>query len=215
MPISHAHKCIFVHIPKCAGTSIENALGMHGAVKDVGVVPRRDDEVDTEHLWGANTQHFTAPEIRDRVGRETFDAYLKFTFVRNPWDRLVSFLSWKSDGKGMRWAQGGTLDPTEMRTILRTLVRARVKRKTVQLHLREQWRFTCDAAGTSLVDFVGKFESLEADWARVCARMGLDLPLERRMTSTHEQYRSYYTPATRALVHALYRRDVRMFGYRF
>ena len=25
--ISHEHKCIFIHIPKCAGTSIESALG--------------------------------------------------------------------------------------------------------------------------------------------------------------------------------------------
>ncbi len=25
--VSHEYKCIFIHIPKCAGTSIENALG--------------------------------------------------------------------------------------------------------------------------------------------------------------------------------------------
>ena len=29
MPISHTHRCIFIHIPKCAGTSVETALGMH------------------------------------------------------------------------------------------------------------------------------------------------------------------------------------------
>ena len=36
MPISYKHNCIFVHIPKCAGTSIEFALGMHGDPKNIG-----------------------------------------------------------------------------------------------------------------------------------------------------------------------------------
>ena len=29
MPISHEHRCFFIHIPKTGGTSVENALGMY------------------------------------------------------------------------------------------------------------------------------------------------------------------------------------------
>jgi len=219
MPISHEHKCIFIHIPKCAGTSIESALGMHGAVKDVGIVPQAAQEVDEEHLWGASTQHLTAQQIRERVGQRVFDSYFKLAFVRNPWDRLVSFLAWKSDGKDMRWAQQQSPEKKEVYPLLARLLVARVDRRLrnrpIHLHLREQWRYVCDADGRLLVDFVGKFESLEADWAKVCQRIGIDAPLERRMVSHHEDYRSYYDLRTRALAHALYSRDIRTFDYEF
>jgi hypothetical protein len=39
VPVSHKHNCIFIHIPKTAGTSIEASLGMHGDLNFVGYKP--------------------------------------------------------------------------------------------------------------------------------------------------------------------------------
>ena len=52
MPISSDYNCIFVHIPKTAGTSIEAALGMHGDLKKIGILPNPDQKKDTSLLFG-------------------------------------------------------------------------------------------------------------------------------------------------------------------
>jgi hypothetical protein len=59
------HQCIFIHIPKAAGTSV--ALTLFGE-------PSR--HVPWFEYYQANPRKFRK--------------YFKFAFVRNPWDRLVS-----------------------------------------------------------------------------------------------------------------------------
>ena len=83
--ISHKHKCIFIHIPKCGGTSIEDAL----------FKPRNERTI--KDLWsGPNKyqtgglQHLMASHIIEEVGGDLFDEYFKFSFVRNPWEKMVS-----------------------------------------------------------------------------------------------------------------------------
>ena len=216
MPISHQHRCIFVHIPKCAGTSIESALSMHVDKKDVGIVPDRDRYFDAEHLWGNRAQHFTIHQIREHMEPEAFEAYFKFTFVRNPWDRFVSFVAWKQNRKGeKKWIEGKYPEKSEFYVALGRLLLSRLTGKKVHLHLKEQWRYVCDADGRLMMDFVGKFENLEDDWARVCEQLGINRPLEKRMRSKHHEYPAYYNFLTRRLVGWLYRRDVRLFGYTF
>jgi len=62
--ITHDHKLIFIHIPKCAGRSISDAFN------------QRFD-------------HFTARHYATEYP-DCFHVYTKFTVVRNPYDRLVS-----------------------------------------------------------------------------------------------------------------------------
>jgi len=64
-------RAIFIHIPKCAGTSIAHAL------------------------YGHSCWHWTAEDLRF-INREKFDSYLKFSIVRNPWSRLFSAFSYAS-----------------------------------------------------------------------------------------------------------------------
>ncbi len=67
MPISSDYNCIFVHIPKTAGTSIEAALGMHGDIKTIGVLPQTNQKKDTSLLFGDYLQHYTAMQIKECV----------------------------------------------------------------------------------------------------------------------------------------------------
>jgi hypothetical protein len=65
------------------------------------------------------------------------------------------------------------------------------------------------------VDFVGRFEALERDFATVCRRIGIDPSLPHINRSTHRDFRDYYTPRTKAMVAEAYSADIERFGYEF
>lgn len=92
--ISHKHKVIFLHIPKCAGTSINQLLSDNKNFNYL--LP------DYEYLYGwcpkrkIFMQHATVQELieLELISNDIWDNYYKFTIVRNPWDRIVSSYNW-------------------------------------------------------------------------------------------------------------------------
>lgn len=100
--ISYRHRVIFVHIPKCAGQSIEHAF-----LRDVGLDwearhplllrPRQEGERGPERL-----AHLYASEYIKfgYISEAEFRAFFKFSVVRDPIDRMISELNWREVGKG-------------------------------------------------------------------------------------------------------------------
>ena len=78
MPICEKKNFIFIHIPKTGGKAIEKKL-------HIG---------NNQPLWGLCNkkkyykQHFTAKDISECI--HTYNKYVKFAIVRNPYTRLVS-----------------------------------------------------------------------------------------------------------------------------
>lgn len=186
------HRCIFFHIPKTAGISITEALfGCRGA------------------------GHIDVREARRIFGRLAFARYFKFTFVRNPYDRLVSAYTYLRDG-----AIAGRMSPF-IRTYIepypefRSFVRDGLRDVLFDQHFRPQSSWVCDREGLR-VDFVGRFERLSEDFATVAARLGIPASLGHRNRSRRErEYRSYYEEDTRRLASDVYAEDLERFEYDF
>src|SRR5690349_9407834 len=91
--ISLKKRFLFVHIPKTAGNSIQSAL--RGYSEDQLVALRK--EQDGVERFGLRNpkykikKHSTLHEYRDALGDKQFGSLYKFTCVRNPWDRMVSY----------------------------------------------------------------------------------------------------------------------------
>jgi hypothetical protein len=179
---------VFVHINKTGGTSISQALGIPWA------------------------RHETAGTIRGRLGPKEWDRRFKFAFVRNPFDRVVSQYHYR-----VKTGQSGLGDrPVAFEEWVSLAYGARAAPYyNAEMMFMPQVRWVRDDAGNDLLDFVGRFERLEDDFARVARVVGVDATLPHLKRSSHEPYRGYYSDETRALVADRYRDDLDAFGYEF
>ena len=93
MPIDRARKLLFVHIPKTAGTSVEELLGLRG--------PWQNENINTcfgliqslsllEEGFRSNfLQHLTLAEL-SRLPGSDLQGCTPFAVVRDPWTRIIS-----------------------------------------------------------------------------------------------------------------------------
>jgi chondroitin 4-sulfotransferase 11 len=200
--ISADCRWIFVHIQKTGGNAVRAALGV---------------ELEDMH------KHFLARELREVYGEQTWRRCFKFAFVRNPWDRLVSWWS-MIDGRREQFGKIPTNKFTDY-----VLQRARTFEEFIagctdeiadedgRKHIfRNQLDYLVDENRTVIVDFVGRFERLQLDFDEVAARLGrASGALPRINVSRHAPYAEYYTPALAEKVGCLYALDIETFGYRF
>ena len=82
--ISHKHKCIFVHCHKCAGETIELA-----------VLGKADRGIGGDHYKGSREKHFSVNRYIKKYGENMWNNYFTFSFVRNPWDRVISWIRYR------------------------------------------------------------------------------------------------------------------------
>jgi hypothetical protein len=195
--ISHKYRCIFIHVPRTGGTSIEDMI--------------------TGQDWWANkpsAKHLIASQAK-KLYAPYWDAYFKFAFVRDPVARVVSCLTYArhfglSAGKNNKIGFAGYHFRYGRKIVVefdhRFYRRAEV--------LRKEHRAGA-VYGNILdepLDFIGRFETLAHDVALIKSRLkirGPELPhLER---STEAPWR----PDARSVekIRALYAHDIVRFGY--
>jgi hypothetical protein len=232
MIISHEHRFIFLKTKKTAGTAIEAALSELCGPHDVVTPFREESESERkgrgpqnyriEHplkperpLWRKLLgrperyyhptvgfyEHMPAWRVRAYVGEDVWRSYFKFAFDRNPWDRQISWYLYKTKSKTFR--------PSFERFMSRR-DRAFVDNYAI---------YTID--GEVAVDYVGRYETLEADLVTALARAGvkqtIDIP-RTNVTRDRDRslgYRSYYTPETQKLVAHWYRPEIALWDYEF
>ena len=165
---------------------------------------------------------------KHRVPRLTLDSqqskysgYFRFTFVRNPWDRLVSCYLNKVVAQRPNVFEKFSIYPEIRfnRMSFADFVRFvhHVPDDLCDWHFRPQSAFFDDKR----VDFIGQVERFTDDLAQVIERAKLDTHLLKyghkyANKSRHRKpYTDYYTAETRRLVAEKYKDDIQRFGYRF
>lgn len=202
--ILHSKRMVFVHIQRTGGNSISAALGEANNSPD---------------------KHFSASELRDKCGKEAWNSYFKFSFVRNPWDRLVS---WWSLIETQRTAyENGAILNNNFQTYILSQAKdfeqfiTRCDQEIADIDgnksvYKNQMDSLTDGSGRLLVDFVGRFETLQNDFSFVTEKLlGHAVMLQRLNYVPRKHYCEYYTPALKDLVGTRYARDIKAFGYTF
>lgn len=188
----HQTRSIFVHVPKCAGTSLNKAL------------------------YPDTTLGHRSAGLYQTFFPEQYQHYFTFAFARNPWDRLVSAYSYLCKGGNPRH------DAAWQTTLQRfasfdEFVKEWLCAENVvkQIHFAPQHQYICDNTGVVSLDFVGKLETISEDFAYITQKLGVDVQLQELNRSRKDDYRSYYSDASIERVLDVYKRDIQLFGYQF
>jgi chondroitin 4-sulfotransferase 11 len=218
--ISSKYKFLYLHIPKCAGTSIEKALKNICDIKLGGYSP----EVNGWEQHATYAQLIKYKIIDEDLGNSCF----KFTFVRNPYDRVVSEYKWRIKRFGnflngplnKTWGNFFPYDSVE--DIRKNVSFADFVNKnycyqeiSYEQHMKPQIEFIHDENNTK-IDFVGNFEKLQDDFNKVCDIIRMPrIELPHINKTQKDDYRKYYDSETYDIVTNMYKQDIKTFQYEF
>jgi hypothetical protein len=205
--VSHRHRFIFFAVPKTGTHSVRQALREHLGPEDieqVGLFVQK--QFPQPELASIKHGHLSVRQVAPVFGAEVFESYLKFAFVRNPFDRFVSFCAFmgRKTGEFER-------DPQRF---MRFVV-AEMRPVNHPLY-KPQHQMLCDEQGRMRMDVIGRVETMQESYDAICARLGLaSAPLGKVNSSSHRPFQEYYDGDLEARVAEVYQRDLDLFGYRF
>ena len=203
--ISHEYKCINVHIPRTGGSSIEMMLA--GKIME-------------------NADHKTIHHYR-KEDKNVFNDYFKFSFVRNPWSKMVShFIRHCINRPPKRTFEGPY--QSEFKDWIKHIPKQgapKFNKTSNQLDwlCDKRWKNQISPIDFKIdVDFVGRFGNYEEDWNFISQKINLksELPHSRPGILNDENlyprdYREYYDDESIEIVRKRYEDDVNFFDYKF
>jgi len=196
MTLSEKHKYIFLHIPKTGGTPIYKHL--------------------VTHFNGAHKQvHLKASTACRRLGSNIYKEYFKFTFIRNPFSRMVSWYFWiLQEAKIKKEINNpGTFDNFIKNHIQ---VYSDQPLELQAYSFREnQVDFITTSKGIK-PNYIGRFENLENEWKRICEILKFKyIKLDVYKKQDYGNYKDYYNDELIKIMNKRFKKDLDAFKYKY
>ena len=201
--ISHELKCIFIHIPRTAGSSIETAL--------VG-----------KDWWNVDrpTKHLIASQAK-KIYSEYWDEYFKFSFVREPYSRMLSMAAFKNMNQtyyGCDSLVDNILSTDHINKYKKLFGSPILIEYDYRFYKREdvenkKHKENC-VYGNILdepIDYIGRFEKLDEDFDNICNILGVKekkLPRLGNNSKTHS-----LSLEAKLLINKIYDEDFLTYNY--
>lgn len=202
-------KFLFIHIPKTAGTALKKGLGLD---------PR-----------AAHAKYF---HYRNELGNRKYESFYKIAFVRNPWDRFLSFYlyarmeeNYYHSNKNPEASHYGKnrhydlLIKASLNDAAHYLIEGRFRPLSGDFYfMAPQCDWIFDESDTLQVDYLGRYESIDEDFAQIKAHLGITegtLQTMNASRSDNTDFRDYYNRETKQLIAKYYERDIDLLEYTF
>ena len=198
MIISPKYKFAFIANPKTGCTSVSTALeNINDTKKIIGNLVPKDHN---NYLY---SKHTSCSEFQNN--HSEFNDYFKFAFVRNPWDRVVSwynFSMYLSNVKNVETDRNIT--GKDFLSFIHEFENIWANKQQNQCNF------------TECCDFIGRFENLQDDFNTICDKIKIPQQQLPHFNKTkHKSYTEYYDDETKSIVAEIFSKDIEYFGYKF
>ena len=203
--VSHKYKFIYIKNKKVAGSSVESFFGKYCIdpkkvynyndaisehIDEFGIIGSRTAGCKKSDKW---IHHKDAPSIRNDLGKEKFDEYLKFCVIRNPYDKMVSYYYWRKS-----------------KLSFKEFVKKN-HNNNLEIH---------SINGKSVCDYFIRYEYLEEDIKTLCKKLKIDscdislLPKHKSgIRKSKKHWSEYYDDETKKIVYNKHKKEFELFGY--
>ena len=203
--VSHKYKFIYIKNEKVAGSSVESFFGKYCIdpkkvynyndaisehIDEFGIIGSRTAGCKNSDKW---RNHKDAPSIRNDLGKEKFDEYLKFCVIRNPYDKMVSRYYYN-----------------QSKLSFKEFVKKN-HNNNLEIH---------SINGKSVCDYFIRYEYLEEDIKTLCKKLKIDscdislLPQHKSgIRKSKKHWSEYYDDETKKIVYNKHKKEFELFGY--
>lgn len=230
--INHELKAIYFHIPKNGGLYIENILNKYYGFKTLYFTREDHYKYDIEEKEEFNKLNYkkinngfinirkegilrylqTSEEYNKLVGmdKEKWDSYYKFTFVRNPYSKIVSAYNYCVSNK----------EKITFESFLK--LKNNVNNYIFTHSFITQYDHMLDHNNSINFDYIGKFENLDEDLIKILFEMGIKkimhsnfLKFNKKLNHSNDEkiYVDYYNSTNIKLVNEYFKIDFQNYGY--
>lgn len=210
MIISHKHKFIFLHCKKTGGTSVDISLSRYCDKNDI-ITPFRKEDENIREKFGVYAQnykignnslhgHIPSRELKSIIGEDIWNSYYKFCFDRNPWDKVVSMYYFQLGRSRNYFTFDQYMDSGRYRTAYNYPI------------------YTLNSA--PVVDYLGKYETLESDLKTICKNIGLQfdgwLPNAKgEFRKNRQHYSTHYNEHQKEIIENYFKKEINLLGYKY
>lgn len=216
--ISINHKYMYYEIPKAACTTIKNTLQFY----ESNVLFTTPDEIHNKKI--SSLKGLYSNKITEKV---FFDnKYYKFSFVRNPFTRILSCYLDKINGAGTIYGVSEKLIfrkdigvSTEENINFLDFLRIISKQSPNKMNIHWRPQSTILADEKIHYHYIGRFEFFQRDFSYVLMKIGIENPTEaikiRKNHETHSlsKIKEYFAREEIKIIQDIYGLDFLRYGY--
>lgn len=202
---SKTKKFIYIDIWKTASRSLVKALSPFASQHPYSkkIINKVLKSFNFPEFYTFPGRHSKAIDYLNFFGEKTYNNYYKFTFVRNPFDIQVSLYHYMKMDKNHFQHE-----------LIKNLNFDQYIEWRCEKDPQLQKQFVVDYNNNVAVDFIGKYEQLNADFNIIINKFNLNTKLEHINKSQHLEYSEYYSKQSEKMILEVFNDDFELFNYK-
>lgn len=193
---------LFIHVPKTGGTTVENYMKTidkpilcngYGRFKNIVF------------------QHFNYKDYIKFFGNKRYKNFVKFSIVRNPYDRLISEYYWSKPKLNIGYKSNKTFDYF-LNEVEDIVTNKKYELTIYHNHFIPQYEFICDSSDNIMINKLFKFEEFEKI-INFLNKKNYDLRKKKNFNVSKNDKKIILNNNQKNKIYELYKKDFEIFKY--